>query len=213
MSAQLGSAVFTKSDWEAFRNLSGKYYDEEIAPLFKQQEALKEKMNELNIREAQVDQKIQAASQKVQAASQKAEAASQKVKELTTVRQILVAKQFYGIFSKNSLNDEKFIEIFKTYLADNNSLSFEKSGEGESYPQINSMKAVTKFLTHHPEFKTCDFRVFKDKISDIPTLTEFLITSQIKGVAMKNGISQEAKDSLAKAVTVRNGGLKVQYFA
>ena len=126
----------------------------------------------------------------------------------------MVTKQFYGIFNKNvnALTPEKISQIFKDYLADG-SLSFERPVEGgPSYPQMNSMKAVTKFLQAHPEFTTCDFRVFKDKVFDITTLTAFLKTSKINGLAMKKSISQEAKNSLATAVAARHGGLKVQYY-
>jgi hypothetical protein len=90
-------------------------------------------------------------------------------------------------------------------------LTFEQA-EGKNYPQINSMPAVTQYLSDHPDIKICDFRVFETHATDIPILAEHLKKSQIKAVAFDTNIPDIAKASLADAVAARSGGLKVQYF-
>jgi hypothetical protein len=193
----------------------------ELAQSKQKELELAQTLTELNKTGAEIDQrieerskKIEERSKKIEERSKKIEERSKKIEEQTKTRQALVARQFYGIFSREakSLTPEEISQIFKDYLTDG-SLSFEHPAEGQSYPQMNSMKAVTKFLADHPEFKTCNFRVFQDKVFDITTLTEFLKKSEIKAIGMSNNISQQAKDSLANAVAARNGGLKVQYFA
>ena len=102
--------------------------------------------------------------------------------------------------------------LFNTYLADR-SLSVEETTEGASYPKINSMRSITQYLDDHLNVKICELRPFKTEICDIPTLAEYLKHFTVKLAGIKNGISDDAKASLAEAVAARNGGLKAQYSA
>jgi hypothetical protein len=97
-------------------------------------------------------------------------------------------------------------------LADG-SLTVEKSAEGTSFGRINSMKPVKQYLDDHPKVQACDFRTFKTEIRDIPSLVDYLKTSTVKAIALKNGISEDDKASLDEAKAARNGGLIVRYFA
>jgi hypothetical protein len=140
----------------------------------------------------------------------KQEAAREKL-EIAKQRQDLLTKKFHSIFNKTPLSSEDVDALFKKYLADG-SFTFEKSQEGKSFPQINTMKSVAQYLSDHPDIRVCDFRVFKTAVYDIPVLAAFLKKSTVKAVALNSGIPAEAKASLADAVAARNGSLKVQYF-
>jgi hypothetical protein len=130
---------------------------------------------------------------------------------ITKERQDILTKQFYSIFNKQPLPLEKIDSIFKTYLADG-SLTVEKSKEGISYPRINSMTPVIRYLDDNPDVPTLDFRSFKSEVHDVKTLAVKLKNSTIRAIAIKKCIPEEAKASLADVVAIRNGTLKVQYF-
>lgn len=134
-----------------------------------------------------------------------------KLEEVARERQAVLTRKFHSIFNKTPLPSESVDSLFKKYLADG-SLTVEKSQEGKSFPQINTMKSVVQYLSDYPEIKVCDFRVFKTAVYDIPALANFLKKSTVKAVALNSGIPAEAKASLADAVAARNGSLKVQYF-
>ena len=156
---------------------------------------------------------MQAEGRAMQAsASQKLEMAEKGLQKVAKERQDILTDMFYAIFNgKKKLPVENIDALFNAYLADR-SLSVEETTSGTSYPKINSMRSVTKYLADHPSVPACDFRAFKTEIHDIPTLTEYLKHSTVKAIALKNGISDNAKASLAEAVAARNGGLKIQYF-
>jgi ABC-type phosphate transport system auxiliary subunit len=145
----------------------------------------------------------------------------QGLQEVAKERQDIITRQFYSIFKgKDDLaaKDLPALEVdrlFKTYLA-NGSLTVEKSAEGTSFGRINSMKAVIQYLEDNPNVLTLDFRSFKTEVHDISALADNLKTSTVKAIALKKGISDDAKASLAEAVAARNGTLygplKVQYF-
>ena len=153
------------------------------------------------------------ASQKLELAEKGLQEVAKEREAITKERQNILTKQFYSIFNgKKSLPVEEIDTLFNAYLADR-SLSVEKSSSGTSYPKINSMRSITQYLDKHPNIKICDLRPFKTEICDIPTLAEYLKHSTVKLVGIKDGISDDAKASLAEAVAARNGGLKVQYSA
>ena len=129
-----------------------------------------------------------------------------------------LTKQFWSIFNgKDPIPQERYSEVFNTYLADR-SLTVEETVDGKAFGRINSMNSVIKYLQANPLTKTCDFRHFKTEVNDVETLAEFLQTPAayaIKGVAFKKGISEIAKNQLAAAASARastNFPLKVQYF-
>jgi len=130
-----------------------------------------------------------------------------------------LTEQFWSIFhGRTPVPQEKYDEIFNTYLADR-SLTVEESVEGKSFGRINSMSSVIKYLQANPLTKTCDFRTFKTEVNDVGKLVDFLKTPAafaIKGVALKSGIAEIAKEKLTEAVAARattKSPLKVQYFA
>ena len=129
-----------------------------------------------------------------------------------------LTKQFWSIFNgKDPIPQERYSEVFNTYLADR-SLTVEETVDEKAFGRINSMNSVIKYLQANPLTKTCDFRHFKTEINDVETLAEFLQTPAayaIKGVAFKKGISEIAKNQLAAAASARASTdflLKVQYF-
>jgi hypothetical protein len=130
--------------------------------------------------------------------------------EAARLAKIGLTKMFYAIFNgKNPIPADKIDTVFNTYLSDK-SLTI---AEETSRPTINSMRAVTQYLTDHPDVKGCDFRAFKTDIKDLPTLAEFLKTSKVQAIALSSGISAEAKAKLDEAIAARNRGLRVQYAA
>ena len=193
--------------------------DKQQEVLDKQKEALdKQKEAAINgvalgrAMKASAQVKLEQADRLTQEADKlKQEAAREKL-EIAKLKQDLLTNKFHSIFNKTPLPSEAVDNLFKRYLADG-SLTVEKSQEGKSFPQINSMKSVTQYLTDHPDVKSCDFRVFKTAINDIPTLATYLKKSTVKAIALSSDISAEAKASLAEAVAARNGNLKVQYFS
>ena len=151
-----------------------------------------EKREQLDVRREQLDVRREQAEKKLQDA---------------------LTKMFFKIFNGNTpIPVDEINAIFNTYLADN-SLTIEENSLGEGYAKINSMRAVTRYLEDHPTVKACDFRSFKTEVHDIGTLAEYLKTSTVKGIALKNGIPSESKEILGTAVAARSGGLIVKYFA
>ena len=184
----------------------------ELNAAYSQLEETKRLIEEDNRGIEAAHKKIEAADKEIEAARKKFEAADKQIALAKKNRQEKLIKQFFSIFNgKASPSEETINNIFNTYLADG-SLSVEKSLEGNSYPKINSMKAVTKYLDNNPSIKACDFRSFETEVHDIPTLAEYLKTSTVKAIALKSQIPEAAKESLTTAVVARNGGLKVQYF-
>ena len=100
--------------------------------------------------------------------------------------------------------------LFETYL-NNDCLTVERSEEKKSFVRINKMKPIIDYLSQHPDVRMCNFRSFKTEVHDIPTLAEYLKTSNITAVGLNSGISEESKALLAEAVAVRNGTLKIFY--
>ncbi|MFI0436021.1 MAG: hypothetical protein ACH350_09940 [Parachlamydiaceae bacterium] len=129
----------------------------------------------------------------------------------------LIITSFYTIFNKttNPLPEERYDDFFDLYLADR-SISFENV-PGEKDLKLNSMASVIKYLSDHPQTRTCNFSGFNSEVYDIPTFADFLMTPTgftITAVAFRETISEEAKDVLANAVATRaqtSHPLKVQY--
>ena len=140
------------------------------------------------------------------------ESGQQKLQKVAKDKQDILTKMFYGIFNgKKKIPLEEIDTVFNTYLADA-SLSIEKTKEGKSFPKINSMRAVIRYLKEHQEVSSCDFSTFKTEINDVSSLAEYLKNSKVTVITLKKAIPEAAKASLAEAVAARNGGLKVQYF-
>jgi hypothetical protein len=182
-----------------------------LVELKNKSEALAKKREELDKKSEELAKRGEEAKT-MQAEGRAMKAAGLKgLEEVAKKRQDLLTKQFYTIFNKTPLPIEEIDTLFKTYLADG-SLTTEKSPAG-SYPKINSMKAVIRYLDDHPDIKTCNFLIFKTAVHDIPTLADYLKKSTIKAIGLNSGIPNDAKASLAEAVNARNGSLKVQYLS
>jgi hypothetical protein len=219
----------SKEEFEIFKTNFSERLGDAIAPLLPElNQAFKglaeaKRMGEAGRKEAEEGRKeAEAGRRKAEegramqaAASQKLALAEKGLQEVAKERQNILTKQFYSIFNgKKELPVDEIVALFNTYLADG-SLTVEKNAEGKSYPKINSMRAVTHYLTDHPNVKICDFRLFKDKgaINEIPIFAEFLKKSTVKLVGFKSSISEDDIASLDKAKTARNGELKVQISA
>lgn len=174
------------------------YYRQNIDPIM-------QKHAELQKTIAEADRNI------AQARAIKAES-QQRLIEIGKEQQVILTKMFQSIFnSKNRLPVEVIDVLFNKYLADG-SLTVEETDEGKSYARVNSMRAITRYITDDNSVTMCDFRPFKGEIYDVPTLAEYLKTSRITAIAFNDGISGDAKKSLAEAVAARNGGLKIRYY-
>ena len=171
------------------------------------------KMHDANKRIDEGQKELLIATEKHQAATERLEKADIRLQQSEKKLQDALTRMFYRIFNSNTpIPVDEINVIFNTYLKDN-SLTIEENSLGEGYAKINSMRAVTRYLDDHPTVKACDFRAFKTEVHDIGTLAEYLKTSTVKGIALKNGIPLESKEILSKAVAARSGGLVVKYFA
>jgi myosin heavy subunit len=184
---------------------------ERRSELTERRSELTEKRSELTERRSELTERRSELTEKRSELEQKGNELNKTLNDLNLKRQELVVKQFYSIFhGKKPVPPEEISILFQTYLAQK-ALTFEQA-EGKNYPQINSMPAVTKYLTDRSDIKSCDFRVFETHVTGIPILAEYLKKSSIKAVAFNENIPSSAKADLAEAVAARKGGLKVQYF-
>jgi hypothetical protein len=167
----------------------------------------------LAIEKEEADKKIAGAQ------AMKAEAQAMKAKgdailaEVAKQRLDALTQQFIGIFDKTPLSADEINAQYHKYLAGNNHLTVEKAEDG-SYSKINSMGAVIHYLKDHPNTKFLDFRSFKAAVEDVSTLSNYLKTAlTVTVVGFKECISNDSKKDLDQAVAVRDGTLKVRYFA
>ncbi len=129
----------------------------------------------------------------------------------TEIDKKILTTMFYAIFNKDSLSPEQVDTLFNTYLSDG-SLTVEVENRMVSI-RINSMKPVIRYLFNNQHVQMCNFKSFKAKVLDIPTLAQFLKTSKVTAIGLNSGIPDNAKTSLAEAVAARKGTLKVFYAA
>jgi DNA repair exonuclease SbcCD ATPase subunit len=184
---------------------------ERRSELTERRSELTERRSELTERRSELTERRSELTEKRSELEQKGNELNKTLNDLNLKRQELVVKQFYSIFhGKKPVPPEEISILFQTYLAQK-ALTFEQA-EGKNYPQLNSMPAVTKYLTDRSDIKSCDFRVFETHVAGIPILAEYLKKSSIKAVAFNENIPSSAKADLAEAVAARKGGLKVQYF-
>ena len=167
---------------------------------------------------AAADTKIAAGQAKIAAGQAKIAVGQAKIAVGQAMQDSGLTKMFYTIFkgkadpAAKDLPAQEINRLFRTYLADG-SISSKTTSGGLAYPCINSMNPITTYLDNHPKVSMCNFTAFKAEVHDVPTLAEYLKYSNIKAIAFRSSISEEAKASLAEAVAARKGSLKVQYLA
>ena len=193
----------TKTEEEQLLRAYEESYQQNVAPIAK---VYHEKLSQLRQTIEQADRNIEEADRGIaQSRERQRQLAKEKLVVLTGI--------FYSIFNgKNPIPADEVNALFETYLSDG-SLTVGETSEGKSYPKINSMRAITRYIDDHPTVKMCDFRPFKTEISDIATLADYLKKSNVRAIALNSGIPTDAKTLLSEAIASRSGGLKVQYFA
>ena len=193
----------TKTEEEQLLRAYEESYQQNVAPIAK---VYHEKLSQLRQTIEQADRNIEEADRGIaQSRERQRQLAKEKLVVLTGI--------FYSIFNgKNPIPADEVNALFETYLSDG-SLTVGETSEGKSYPKINSMRAITRYIDDHPTVKMCDFRPFKTEISDIATLADYLKKSNVRAIALNSGIPTDAKTLLSEAIAARSGGLKVQYFA
>ena len=122
----------------------------------------------------------------------------------------MVVKTFFSVFHGKQLPPTDRIDaIFATYINDTITMDW-----ANGIKKLNSMSGVIRYINDHKDtVKTCNFTPFGTEVGDIKTLADYLAQSSctIRAIGIKCGVSEETQATLAKAVQVRNGGLKVQY--
>lgn len=124
-----------------------------------------------------------------------------------------IIKSFYWIFNKIELPEEKFDEIFKTYLS-KSSIVYEESLR-DTFLKISDMAPIIQYLKDNPTITECEFSHFKDKIdtAEIVKFGEFLKTSSVTTVVFDKSIADRVKPIIDPVINVRAATtpLNVQY--
>ena len=200
----------TKTEEEQLLRAYEESYQQNVAPIAK---VYHEKLSQLRQTIEQADRNIEEADRNIEEADRGIAQSRERQRQLAKEKLVVLTGIFYSIFNgKNPIPADEVNALFETYLSDG-SLTVGETSEGKSYPKINSMRAITRYIDDHPTVKMCDFRPFKTEISDIATLADYLKKSNVRAIALNSGIPTDAKTLLSEAIASRSGGLKVQYFA